>query len=401
MENYLLNTPYDYVKVSVSKSKQSNPDYATRIANKIPLADLPYDLVFDRAMSTSMKTYLVKFKNGQEISEQLVGQFATGIKDNNLAYQRLQADLSNQMDEAIALKDNKLLSKIKATSLPILMLYKERKETGNLILGFLQKGIDFAHHAKRRRWRDALKVYNVHMRSKPARRLMRKLRRAELTGTEVGNIWLQARFAWLPLYKDIEDSLNAAAKSEEKFNTFKQRVGLKFNYTAKYNDGKHDTDYTANRVGAFTMVVRYAISDHTLAAASSFMNVPAFLWDGVPYSFVIDRVVDVSTYLDLYDATIGTQFTTGSKTIFYEDMIVSYPPGKHNFRPDIETYMQNGECYRTKGIPPTRTNVRMTRTVLTSFPKPRLEFPMRNSLVQSADIGFLALQLKKKFAQRL
>lgn len=240
------------------------------------------------------------------------------------------------------------------------------------------------------------------------RRKINNLRQSDKRARSIGSAWLQARFAWLPLYRDIEDSLAAAAKQEAKLHTFTQRVGSKYELKVSWYDGipgvtcGADCVNTGTRKGHIGMIVHYQISDTTLSTVSSIMDPATVAWDAVPWSFLIDRVVDISSYLDLQTATLGTSFTTGCSTNYYCDTYIGPPANTiSSYYPNyIGSLLPGGSTNYRTGPPPTRTDVRMTRSVLTAFPTPKLLYPMRDSLRGRVDIGFLALQLRKKLADK-
>lgn len=403
MKSYNRTTASLLDEAVSTPSVQTNPDYKTRIKQGVPLAALPYSLRKDYSVAKAVHSYAQYFERGRRTSVQDLGESVYYIRDNLTAYQALQIDLTAQMNAFLNHKSNKLLSKIKAQSLPLLMLYKERHKTGALVLGFLQKALDFAKFAKRRQWKKALGVYGWGS-SRSASLYYSKMKKWGDRTNTVGDAWLQARFAWIPLYHDIVDSLNSAAEYEKKIHTHRVKVGDEFERTSEYySDPDAEHPWKGTRKGWSGMYVNYSITDETLAAVGSMMDIPTTLWDVVPWSFVVDRIVNISQYLDLQNATLGTAFSSGCSTLFYVDTINHPPAGIVSYYPSKLTYLlaDYGRYYYTTGDPPTRTNVRMTRTVLTEFPKPKLEYPLANSFVQGVDLFFLAAQVKRRFASRL
>lgn len=405
--------------VTVTKSAQTNPDYKTRIAKGIPLKDLPYSLSIKYSEAAMQGLHIVDWKG--KTSE--IAPTPALITDNSTPFQRIQDKLDSRMSALMDYKSNRLLSKVKAQSLPILMLYKERHETGALITSFLQKSIEFAKSVKKRDFRQAISHFGTAVPDKKVRRFERwcklmyplrytgkvnNARSLDRKARSIGAAWLQARFAWLPLYKDIEDSLEAAATQEKKLHTFSQRVGSKFGFDVTYCDKVigYTCDsrnvHTGSRKGHFGMIVHYQISDSTLSTVSSIMDPLTVAWDAVPWSFLIDRVVDISNYLDVQSATVGTSFTTGSSSLYYEDTYHSPSAGAvlYYYPNIIGCMLENGRTYYLTGETASRTDVRMKRTVLTEYPKPKLLYPMRDSIRGRVDIGFLALQLRKKLSDR-
>lgn len=403
MKSYNNTSAYLLDEAVSTQSCQVNPDYRTRIRLGIPLLDLPYSLDKRYSQATTRETFVQYLERGEKTKLQSLGTSTTYVRSTFTGYQQTKGSLESKMQEFLDHKSNKLLSKIKAQSLPLIMLYKERHQTGKLVLGFLQKALTFAKYAKRRQWRKALGVYGVGS-SRSASLYYSSMKKWGDRTQTIGNAWLQARFAWRPLYHDIVDSLNAAAEYEKKIHTYRVRVGDKFERTAEYwEDPDAENPWTGSRKGHFGMFVNYAITDETLAAAGSMMDIPTTLWDAVPWSFVIDRVVNISQFLDLQNATLGTQFSSGCSTLFYVDFISQPESGIISYYPNKYTYLfeQYGRYYYETGSPPTRTDVRMIRTVLSSFPTPKLEYPLANSFAQGVDLFFLAAQVKRRFSARL
>lgn len=382
--------------------------YHEYVQNGWPLPSLPYLLKVSKGKA---RQYTVKARftpgplNGSPAYNLPPEPSGPALSTSNTKL--VTADLESRMTSLLDYKTNKLLSKIKAQSLPLLMMYKERHETGKLVLGTLDTFmycLKNLRHPKRVLFKLGVYDPQVH-----TYKLLKSLRKRTMSCKTAGEAWLQYRYAWLPLILDIQESLKAASEFEKKIHTFTNRVGSKFQFKV--------SDYTLNpynskliwggrqageRKGHFAMGVYYSITDSSLQAASSLMDIPTTVWDMVPYSFVIDWFVDISTYLDLQNATIGTSFTSGWSSIFYTqkcyqtDVEVAYSP-------DIIRWMLSRSGGVTRWdkfhyLP--RVDVYFERKVLNSFPPPKLEYPMKTSLIHGIDTFFLIGQLASRMRKK-
>lgn len=383
----------------ISVKKTSCPDYRWKVEHDIPLPNLPYSLTMKRSDPTacSMKTTSTD-EYGRVTTDKTV--WSNFLTDNSTYFRSTNDLLDAKMASFLDHKSNKLLSKIKAQSLPIIMLYKERKETGRLLTMF-------ADHLKffMANWRHptrVLKQLRWDYSSMSAKRL-RTLKKRVMAADTLGNAWLQYRFAWRPLISDIASSLSAAADFEKKLHSFSQRVGDRFSFSVNNDVGNfgHDVGliYHGQRDGWYGMTVNYVISDSTLSALGSLMDIPTTIWDAVPWSFVIDWAVDISTYLDLRNATMGTAFSSGCSSLFYKQT-VSSPANYRTYYPSQLQYtlgVKPRRLYEVNGAL-AREDVSFTRSVLTSFPEPKLEYPLAASFTHLVDIFALVGQ---RFVKRL
>lgn len=221
-----------------------------------------------------------------------------------------------------------------------------------------------------------------------------------------GDAWLQYRFAWKPLIHDIQDSVVAAAEYEKKMHTFFVRSGEKFEHSESvdyYNNPLIGNDtWTGKRKGWVGMGIGYTFTDITLSALSTFTNLPATAWDAVPWSFVIDRIVDVSSYLDLFDATSGAGFTNGYRTQFFTTTIVPSSNAVMYYPDIIRRFVhRDGRTYHmSRNHCPPREDVYMKREVLYRFPDPKLIFPMSLKNEHLVDYAALLRQLRARFKRK-
>lgn len=397
----LSNTEYIDIKVQ----KTATPDYAKRIAEGIPLPVNPYMMTYFNSNGASkgsqldIQYYSSLGKPTSKTTFTYPPQLVTG--PSHMYCNNMIAEMSRWVVGIQQWKSNTLLSKIKAQSLPILMLYKERHQTGKLITKFLDDAlycVGNLRHPKRILWR--MGVYDP---QRHTGNFLRRLRKKTMSCKTAGDAWLQYRFAWTPLYHDIVDSINAAADFEKKLHRFSQNAGTKFGHSFDKNmsDWSEGENIWKGEIeGATSYRVNYYISDASLAGVGSMMDIPTFMWDAVPWSFVIDRVVDISSYLDLRNATLGTQFTSGYFTTFYRRFI--FPSsGSVSYYPNRFTYLVGGRKMTVTSFnPPPREDVYMNRIKLTEFPAPVLEYPLSFKIAHGVDYVALGRQVVERFRKK-
>lgn len=398
MEAVDISTPEVLKQITVSKTRFSR--YKEYQDNNWPLPALPYFMQKDEASGGMFI----------QTDEQRVlsGTYFTGSRPYTTEYWKgplgtLEslytvplAYLESETVDLIANRQNKLLDKIKGQSLPLIMMYQERRRTGKLVLKFLDDCIFFA--ANFRRPKRILNRYG-YQHSVNNVKLAHLKRIGKNKKLSIGDKWLEYRFAWTPLYHDIKDSFAAAEKAEAKYSSFRQQAGLPFEYKySKVIDGQ--TSY-GTRKGNYKIAVNYAINDLTLAGVSMLMDVPTALWDNVPWSFVIDRIADVSSFLDRQNATLGTSFTSGYETLFYEQMIgFSKTAVYHRLFQNWNwgNYSSMDSIITTTDMRPPRSRLYLKRTVLTQYPKPTLEFVLFD--VKAAHIIDYISLIKQRFSRK-
>lgn len=405
MENYTGAGPNIDI-VYVEKAKFAR--FKEYIANDWPLPSLPYLLKISRGKARSYKVGgycypgLLNSDKGYALPPSLSGPALDAVQTKDVT-SALESRMSSLMDY----KTNKLLSKIKAQSLPLIMMYRERHETGKLVTSFLDSWLyclKNIRHPKKVLFK--LGVYDPQVHNY---KFLRSLRKRTMSCKTAGEAWLQYRYAWTPLILDIQEGLKASSEFEKKGKTFTNRVGSKFEfkvtgyplnpYNSKLQWGGRQA---GERKGHFGCGVYYHITDSSLSALGSLMDVPTTVWDMVPYSFVVDWFVDISTYLDLRNATLGTSFTSGWASIYYTQ--TCYQTDKEiNWSPSVLTWNLSASGSKTvydnfHFLP--RADVYFKRTVLTTFPPPKLDYPLKTSLIHGIDSFFLLAQIARRLKQK-
>lgn len=375
MDDVSISNSSQLLLVSVHKNRFAN--YREYLAEGKPLPALPYSLTKTLSNGGSQSTTIkVTPLQGKYFKPSLTTSTAvvTPIFNTNTKWQAMNSTFTAMTDEIKNNRRNKLLDKIQAQSLPLIEMYKERHQTSALILKFLDN-VSFTianfRNPKRilNRWGVAHSTNN---------KSLAYLRRIGKKKISLGDKFLEYRFAWTPLYYDIEASLQAAEKGEKKFNTFKQTAGLPF-----YFDWSSGTDVGSDRRwygqcgGWFGISVRYAISDSTLAGLSMITDPILTAWELMPWTWVIDRVADISSFLGRWNATVGTSFSSGCESFLRKQVLKPYADYTINETITGPSGSKANRITTVELLLAPREDIAFTRTVLTAFPTPTLEFPLK------------------------
>lgn len=367
------------------------PGYRALLSSGQPLPDNPY-LVFTWTADPGKYFYTVSGPGGSFVQ----GPYTRYVQDNDMLRSLGILMLDDQVIKLRNGRRNKALKKIKGASIPLIMLWKERHETGKMVTKLLDDMLFFAKNV--RNPKRLLAHYKpMASRSEYTRRfllnpkkvqhLVRKTRKAP----SIGDAYLQWRFGWGPLYADIKESLAAAEVSEKKGITTRVKSSLDFNFHCEVPtniDGRMGGIATVE--GRYTIGYRYHITSVSLQRAAMLMDIPTTLWDAVPWSFIIDRIVNVSKYLDLRNATAGVEFSSGFESL----------KKKYVFSPrDTVVPLKYGFYRYSLGSVPDRVEESYQRSILSGFYEPILEYPMADFFDSNYWADYAAL-IRQRFRRR-
>lgn len=118
--------------------------------------------------------------------------------------------------------------------------------------------------------------------------------------------WLEYCYGWTPLMQDIYNLADQISKDliEGKTIQVQETEKGKAQFASPYNPGNPvSQDFLKRKVKA-----RYRVDSTGLKTLSEIglTNPALIVWELVPYSFVVDWVVDISSYLSALDALVGT-----------------------------------------------------------------------------------------------
>lgn len=206
-----------------------------------------------------------------------------------------------------------LLEKVKTDSIGIMTMYAERVKTANLLKEFMGNTLYTLIH-----WKKPVKVLRRWLKDDQAVRkwATKKLHRRIARCTTPADAWLEYRYAYRPLMYDVKDALSAFKKGEKKQHIFRINVkGERTGSTTAENLGPvGNIRGTCNSEEKFYIGARFKVVDPSLAALGNLSSFAAGLWDVIPLSFVIDWAWDISSYLDLQNATLGLEFISGFRS---------------------------------------------------------------------------------------
>lgn len=202
----------------------------------------------------------------------------------------------------------------------------------------------------------------------------------------VSQLILETNFAIKPLLSDIEDGVNLFRDPTHNiFYGGARAASATVHDLANYWPYRQ-RNYVEKGADTHRMSVSFRIVDPDLIArkALGLATNPATAWEGVPYSWLIDYVVDVGGFLAATVATQGLSFVTGTEsrklnlsTLITKEIEV---PSLSNYARDRCVY--TGEFYN--------------RRVMTEFPTPSLEFVFKDlTITKALNVVALGQQLRR------
>lgn len=157
--------------------------------------------------------------------------------------------------------------------------------------------------------KDALNAYR-RLRRRGLRPLpdLRKSRPGSLQD-EAANRWLELQFGWKPLLSDIYGLTEHALKEarDEGVYIYGREWGrIKVHESFSDSDNHNFFSNTSGLISG-SAVFRYKVTNDILkqSAELGFTDIPALLWESVPYSFVFDALYDVGGWLHGLDSLYG------------------------------------------------------------------------------------------------
>lgn len=272
--------------------------------------------------------------------------------------------MQNEIAERKKVNTNRFLSKMKPVSLSVLMMFNERKATGELVLGFLDKMIGAA-----RAVRHPSKMFRILRGRNPTaaeKRRLNNIRRRGPAQQVLGDKLLEYHFAWTPLLDDINDSLSAFKDAEDRLKSESTRSGYQIYGERNEVNWATVCPYNVNLVyNAYGHIkCWWRVGNPFCAVLANLQNPAAFLWDAVPWSFIINWVANIGQWLDLQTATLGLEFVKGYQTY--------YVKARATASPTTGEWVSGNRLYKGVGVYPPLLHVSMQRRVLAGFPAPQL-----------------------------
>lgn len=376
----------------ITVSLSPDPLFKRKIANGEFLTPRPYSV---RLAQTAKR--IMKYDYGVPRAD---GSIRWSQKDSGMSYLnpsvtggvKSQYDLVNQdVQYRLSKARNRMLGRLKKSSLGVLMMLNERKATAKLVVGTLDKLVQGIRYI-----RNPRSLFEHFRGRKPTAREKRRLRniqkRSALHNT-YGDQLLAYHFAWTPLFDDINDSLSAFDITTARLMQQSERAGFQdmAEQTAEmWSVCPYQLYLISNIRGEIKCW--WDVDNDFAASLAVLQNPAAFAWDAVPWSFMLNWIANIGQWLDLQTATLGLKFVCGYESV--KTVTKGVPTALSRYRADVNRY------YRTTQVVPTRVDLSFTRRVLTDFPAPNLIMSKPTQLMDWFKVTILTGLLAQKIRTR-
>ncbi|YP_010769650.1 maturation protein [ssRNA phage SRR6960803_9] len=236
-----------------------------------------------------------------------------------------------------------------------------------------------------------------------AARDISKLLRTAKTDRQVHNLWLEYRYGWRLLLKDIYDGL--VAIHDIRNRKVKQRVRVTSDFETSYSTNHLNAEMSTypfifnvnsrrdwkEKLGC--TITLYYESNEVLGTLQQLgiSNPLNLAWELIPYSFVVDWFVPVGDYLSSLDAYLGKTFVKGCVSKWFEQD-VSYNVTGVSFNSGYYP----GYTIASGSYPASHVSIRnYSRKVIGTFPQAQLSL-IRPELNLSRTIDGISLLLQQK-----
>lgn len=151
------------------------------------------------------------------------------------------------------------------------------------------------------------------------------------TQDEFGNLWLEVRYGWMPLVKDIYGAAELLAQQFEDIRPMYVVATAKAEEAIKQNLTEFGVSAEANGICRFTakcgLGFDIADYDRDLVRQTGIDNPALLAWELLPYSFVVDWFLPVGNFLERLNATSGLRFVKGYTSVKTDAEAVSRHTG--------------------------------------------------------------------------
>lgn len=256
--------------------------------------------------------------------------------------------------------------------------FAERKQTADLLIKSVNRFVTFAVLMRKGNFSAANRVLSGRRELFTGKRIPRDTLKPPSLDT-FANIWLEYSYGWRPLVGDIYGSAELLAQVHDPATPRPTRVTGTFSKSASWVNVHTDSGLTGrasmnHTVKAKTILYCEVESTALDLLKSTGLSNPALLaWELLPYSFVVDWVYPVGSYLENMNASSGLRFIRGSTSVL----------GRGSGRSSSSS---DGSFYRTSAFPAELEWAELTRTTLGGFPSaslPSFKFDLNVSQVTS------------------
>jgi hypothetical protein len=137
--------------------------------------------------------------------------------------------------------------------------------------------------------------------------------------------WLEYKYAWMPLLQDVQGAFNIAKEGIAPPLTVKAVRSVRDSAKATYrrmslysiSSSQQSTQYVYDDVEPtlgvkVTLHAKVKIPNLAALSALGLVNPLSIAWELVPFSFVVDWILPVGTFLEACTAPLGLEFVDGS-----------------------------------------------------------------------------------------
>lgn len=268
--------------------------------------------------------------------------------------------------EADRIARSKLLGKLQGASVNLAQSFAERGQTVNLLAKNVNRLASAALAIRRGKLKHAADLLGI----KNTKANIRK--DIPPSPKNLSNHWLEYSYGWRPLISDIYGSMELLAE------TYHMRKQTKVSASHSITYSRYSYLYrravsgpnVSSEIAQSTCIrtVRYVVyysEDDAFAQIMSktgLSNPLLLAWELIPYSFVVDWILPVGTYLKQMESTRGLSFRKGCRTL----------QGNDGHSTKWKASVADGNYYWIENCGMTHRNDQKVRVVLTSFPSPSL-----------------------------
>ena len=302
--------------------------------------------------------------------------------------------------------NNKILKKLGKSDIEVLMTLSEANRTLEMLTSSFGRLVNSLHALKRA---DVVGVATALGRKPKFNR--RKTQKGDTIYEAVSStssLWLEYNFGWRQLVQDIYGAISALKEYLAKRPIIGVCKSGKHAEVLDFDFIKDDRHHKGQVSCDVTTLVYYTVSDEFLRTLNNIgiLNPGYFIWDKIPYSFVVDWAFPVADFLSSFTATVGLQFLTGCHSIKQRADVTTFinPIINLSTKDDLVEQSPNISGLRDGGAKSPGLTMRWDREryisqgdffhriALTDFPKHT--FLVRNPLRVFTGITSLALILK-------
>lgn len=227
--------------------------------------------------------------------------------------------LYNRTNALADLLQSKMLTRLGNQKINIAQAFAERKQTANMLIKSVNRLVTFAVLFRAGKFSSARKILEGRRQLFTGKPFPKDLV-ARPNDKLFANLWLEYTYGWRPLVSDIYGGAELLAQSVMRESPTEVAVTSKTYETNVFRtaSASFETETVQKYNVKCKFAIQYDISDYdkNLLSRTGLSNPALLAWELLPYSFVVDWVYPVGTYLRNLVATDGLTFKSGWSTRF-------------------------------------------------------------------------------------